>query len=446
MMRRGRRIMLNEQSVRDALRGVIDPDFGQDIVSLGFVKSVSISGGNVSVTIELTTPACPMRERFKTQITNILEQLPEVKTVTVNLTARSRKPQRPELRTLDKVKSLVAVSACKGGVGKSTVAAFLARALQREGLSVGLLDADIYGPSAPTLFKVQHPEIGMKDNFIIPANLDGLAVMSIGFVLGDAPAVLRGPIISNYLTQLIYQTAWGELDYLIIDLPPGTGDIQLTLVQQVALDGAIIVTTPQALSLVDVARGIVMFEKVNVPVLGVVENLCSFTCDGCGKTHYPFGRSQRAIQERFGLPTLAELPILSGLTDAGSRDSGREIEAFAHLAESLHRAVGKSRVNQVGKPEVSPTPETVVVRWPDGFEKAFNNFELRCACPCARCVDEHTGEKLISPLDVPPDVWVESMQFLGNYAVAFQWSDGHTTGIYSWEYLRKLATQEVPNR
>ena len=432
--------MLTEQQILEALREVIDPDFGQDIVSLGFIKQVVIDKGNVRVNVELKTPACPMREMFKTKCKSAIERLAGVESVDIMLTARTRKLQSPELKTLDKVKSIVAVSACKGGVGKSTVSAYLARALQREGLSVGLLDADIYGPSAPTLFRVRHADISMKDNMIIPANLDGLAVMSIGFVLGDAPAVLRGPIISNYFSQLLHQTAWGELDYLIVDMPPGTGDIQLTLVQQVALDGAIIVTTPQALSLVDVSRGVVMFEKVNVPVLGVVENLCAFTCNQCGTVHYPFGRSQQAIQERFGLPTLVELPIIHGLEDASSRNAGRDIPEFARLAEGLHRAVGKSRVGKIQKPEVIPTPDAVTVRWPDGFEKMFANFELRCACPCARCVDENTGQKLVDPLDIPPDIWVESMQELGNYAVAFHWSDGHTTGIYSWDYLKKLAS------
>lgn len=434
--------MLTEDMILDALRVVIDPDLGQDIVSLGFVKDISISGGDVSLRLELTTPACPVRENFRAQCRDIIGQLPGVTSVNVSLSAAARKPASQNLKTLDGVKCVVAVSACKGGVGKSTVAAYLARAMQREGLAVGLLDADIYGPSAPTLFKVQHAPIRVEGNFIIPADLDGLAVMSLGFVLGDSPAVLRGPIVSNYLTQLIHQTQWGALDYLIIDMPPGTGDVQLTLVQQLSLDGAIIVTTPQALSLVDVARGIVMFEKVNVPVLGVVENMSSFQCDSCHKVHYPFGRSRQAIQSRFGLPTLAELPILPNLSDASSREAGSSVEAFALLAEQVHRAVGKSRVKPAARPEVMPVPDSVIIRWPDGYEKSFRNYALRCACPCARCVDEMTHERTLDPSDVPPDVWVEDMQFLGNYAVAFHWSDGHTTGIYSWDYLRELAEQQ----
>ena len=266
-----------------------------------------------------------------------------------------------------------------------------------------------------------------------------MKVMSLGFVLGEAPAVMRGPMVSNYTAQILAQTDWGTLDYLIIDMPPGTGDVQLTIVQQAALDGAVIVSTPQALSLVDVAKGILMFEKVNVPVLGVVENMCSFTCDQCGKTHYPFGRSFGLLQERFGLQTLAELPVVQGLSDLSTPEAGADLEVMARLAESVHRAVGVSRAGRQQMPDIIEQEHSVKIAWPDGFEAVLPNKALRAACPCAVCVDEHTGEPLLDPATIPDDIRFSKINYLGNYAVSFEWSDGHTTGIYAWDYLRNLA-------
>ena len=228
-----------------------------------------------------------------------------------------------------------------------------------DGLAVGLLDADIYGPSIPTLLNRHRPPVFAQDNKIIPVTIGDLKVMSLGFVLGESPAVMRGPMVSNYTQQILTQTDWGQLDYLIIDLPPGTGDIQLTIVQQTALDGAIIVTTPQALSLVDVAKGILMFEHVNVPVLGIVENMSSFACPDCGAVHHPFGRSRNTLQERFGLPTLAELPISAEIADTQAETQ----PAFRTMAENVHCAVGKRRAEGDEGPQASVEDGTLVVKW-----------------------------------------------------------------------------------
>lgn len=435
--------MATEQQILDSLRHIIDPDLGRDIVSLGFVKELKIDGGKVSFTLELTTPACPVKEQFRQQAHDAVIALPDVNEVAVKLSAMER-PKRPgsDINTLESVDTVIAVSSCKGGVGKSTVAAHLARAMQREGLQVGLLDADVYGPSVPTLFNIYNPQLYGQGNRLFPVEVDGLKVMSLGFLLGEQPAVLRGPIVSSYVTQILKQTDWGKLDYLIIDLPPGTGDIQLTIVQQTTLDGAIIVTTPQALSLVDVARGILMFEKVSVPVLGVVENMCAFTCANCDETHYPFGQSRQAIQQRFGLQTLAELPIMAGISSLAAKDAGADVPAFAEMAENVHRAVGMSRVEGKSLPEVEILSDRVHVKWPDGTEAAFSNHALRCACPCARCVDEFTGQKTLDDNSVSREIQAEGMETLGNYAVAFQWSDGHTSGIYAWDFLRGLAKRQ----
>lgn len=432
--------MPTQEEVLDSLRHIIDPDLGRDIVSLGFIKNLRIDDGKVSFGIELTTHACPVKDRFRQDAEASVAKLPGVKSVSVTMTAMaSKRPQKPAINTLDQVDTIIAVSSCKGGVGKSTVAGHLARAIQREGRAVGILDTDIYGPSFPTLFNTHNPEVRMDNERIYPVEVDGLKTMSLGFLMGDRPAVLRGPIVSNYTMQLLRQTDWGKLDYLIIDLPPGTGDIQLTLVQQASLDGAVIVTTPQALSLVDVSRGILMFEKVNVPVLGVVENMAYFECDGCNKKHYLFGNSTSTLKQRFGLNTLAQLPILPGLSSVAHKEDGANIAAFAELAENLHREVGKSRAATAPVPKVEAEPGHVRVRWADGTESRIPNVKLRASCQCAMCVNEMTGEAMLDPNSIPGDIRAENIETLGNYAVTIAWSDGHSSGIFSWDHLREVA-------
>jgi Mrp family chromosome partitioning ATPase/DUF971 family protein len=436
--------MLEEQHILDALRHIIDPDLGKDIVTLGFVKNIVIDGGTISFDLELTTPACPVKETFRQQCEESVGALTGVEKVNVTFSAIERTRRRDdETNTLSKVETIIAVSSCKGGVGKSTVAGRLARAMVNEGHKVGLLDADVYGPSIPTLFGLQNPQVYGRGNLIAPLEVDGLLLMSMGFLLGENPALLRGPIVSNYVQQILRQTDWGELDYLIIDMPPGTGDIQLTIVQLAELDGAIIVTTPQALSLVDVARGILMFDKVHVPVLGVVENMSWFECGKCDERHHPFGSSENSLQQRFGLPTLAELPITKGISDLAAEETPAVSTAFNDLADNVHRAIGKSRLDPTSAPQLTVKPEGVHIVFADAFEATLPMFGLRCACPCARCINEFTGEQMLQPSDVPKDVHVEGMQNLGNYAVSFQWSDSHTTGIYSWDFLRELAQATV---
>jgi len=432
--------MVTESQVLDSMRGIVDPDLGRDIVSLGFIKNLRIDGGNVAFTVELTTPACPVKERFKTACEEAVKAIPGVESVSVEMSAMQPKA-RPggDVNTLETVDTVIAVSSCKGGVGKSTVAAHLARAMQRQGLRVGLLDADIYGPSIPTLFNIHRPQLYVRQNKLVPVDIDGLKVMSLGFVLGESPAVLRGPIVSGYITQILRQTDWGELDYLIIDMPPGTGDIQLTLVQQASIDGAIIVTTPHSLSLVDVAKGILMFEKVHVPVLGIVENMSYFVCDNCDKKHHIFGASARSLKGRFGLSTLADLPIVHGLSDLESPEAGADNDVLREMAENVHREVGKRRIEGQPQPEVTTEPGVLVVRWPDGSESRLPNRDVRLGCRCAHCVDENTGEKILDPARVPEAVSAEAVQPLGNYAVSIVWSDGHATGIYSWEHLKEIA-------
>ncbi len=437
--------MVTESAILDALRVIIDPDLHRDIVSLGFVKNVKINGGAVSFIIELTTPACPVRERFRAQAEEVVRALPGVTSVDIEMTAQQRHAPAPSVK-LDNIGTVIAVSSCKGGVGKSTVAALLARALQREGLAVGLLDADMHGPSIPTLFNMHHPDMVSLGDMVLPVEVDGLATMSLGYFLGEKPAVMRGPMLSNYVMQLLSNTDWGTLDYLLIDLPPGTGDIQLTLTQRVSLDGAIIVTTPQALSLVDVARGILMFERLLVPVLGVVENMAFLTCDGCGKVHHPFGDSSGTLHDRFGLDILARLPILPNVHSAATRDAGADIPEFATLADRLHRAVGMRRGDHAGHPEITADESCVTVTWPDGTQTRVSNRALRLSCRCALCVDEMNGTPMLDPSTVAADIQSVEIILLGNYAVGISWNDGHSSGIYSWEHIRRVADESSAAR
>ena len=432
--------MLTDSQILDSMRGIIDPDLGKDIVSLGFINNLKISGGDVSFTVELTTPACPVKDQFKADCEKAVSAIPGVSSVVVEMSAMKPKKQPGMgINTLQRVDTVLAVSSCKGGVGKSTIAAQLACAIQREGLRVGLLDTDIYGPSVPTLFNIRQPQIMMRDNMLIPLEVDGLKLMSVGFVMGDAPAVMRGPMVSGYVQQILQQTDWGDLDYLLIDMPPGTGDIQLTLVQQAAFDGAIIVTTPHSLSLVDVARGILMFEKVNVPVLGIVENMAYFICDNCEKKHYLFGQSVQTLKDRFGLDTLAQFPIIEGISNLSDTTLGADLAPLKELTNNLHRAVGKRRIQQEALPIVTPQPGHIRVQWPDGSEDQLLNRDVRAACQCAACIEEYTGQQILDPETIAPDIQATSIDTLGNYAVSIVWNDGHSSGIFSWERLKEIA-------
>ena len=222
---------------------------------------------------------------------------------------------------LSKVNHVIAISSCKGGVGKSTIAAALACELAHRGFKTGLLDADIFGPSLPALFQLHNIQAQINEfKMVVPIECHNLKLMSFGFLWQDAPAVMRGPMVTNYIQQILFQTDWGELDYLILDLPPGTGDVQLTVTQSIKLTGAVIVTTHHALSLADTARGLLMFEKVKVPILGVIENMAYFIAPDTGKKYTIFGEHKAgALAQRFGVKTLVEIPILEALSGSMSQ-------------------------------------------------------------------------------------------------------------------------------
>src|SRR3989441_5777188 len=303
----------SSQQVLDALGRIKDPDLGRDVVSLGMIKELDVSPqGKVSFTFELTTPACPVRDRFKSQAEDAVGEIPGVTGVEVRMTANVRpafmRPKPSEV--LPGVKQTIAVASGKGGVGKSTVAVNLAAALHQSGARVGLLDADIYGPSVPGLTGV-HEQPKVVDQKLIPLHAYGLSLMSMGFLGGaDKAMIWRGPMVSRAIQQMMSDVSWGELDYLVIDLPPGTGNASLTIAQSVPLTGVVIVATPQDLALAIAGKALQMFRTLNVTPLGLIENMSWFVCPEGGHEHHIFGHggAERAAQ-RLGVPFLGAIPL-----------------------------------------------------------------------------------------------------------------------------------------
>ena len=312
--------------VLEALKSVADPDLKRDLVTLGYVQDVAVKSGSVSFVLQLAMPDDP--ERVLTLVQAARDAVLALEGVDrVEVTVRSDAGQRPGVDegVLQGVRNVLAVASGKGGVGKSTVAANLALALRSAGAEVGLLDADMYGPSMPTMFKVDGPLLATPDNKIQPVAVRGIQLMSIGFMAGEGlPVIWRGPMVSNMLQQLLNQVAWPELDYLVVDLPPGTGDTQLTLCQMAPVNGAVIVTTPQQISLIDAHRGLEMFRKLNVEVIGLIENMSGFTCRHCGQTTPIFqqGGGERIAGE-LGIPFLGAVPLDPEVVVAG--DEGEPI-------------------------------------------------------------------------------------------------------------------------
>jgi ATP-binding protein involved in chromosome partitioning len=315
------------EDVRAVLGQLKDPAHQHDYASSGMVREVSADGGRVRIGITLTTPACPRRDVIETSIKEAVGRLPGVTTVDVDFDARVvARPSSGENARLAGVKNIIAVAAGKGGVGKSTVTTNLAAALHRAGARVGILDADIYGPSIPLM--MGDPEVGAgmdAGEKITPAVHHGLRVISVGFFVERGGAVIwRGPMVHKLLQQFLEDVAWGELDYLVVDLPPGTGDAQLSLSQLIPITGAVMVTTPQEVSILDVEKAMAMWKRVEVPILGVVENMSGYDCPSCGHHDDIFARGGgRSLAEREGLPFLGEIPIVSAVRGGG--DAGKPI-------------------------------------------------------------------------------------------------------------------------
>ncbi len=448
---------VRQDEVLAALESVKDPDLHQSVVRLGFVKNLRIEEGAISFDLELTTPACPVKDDLKRQAEAAVRALPGVESVAVGMTSNVRRSQTaPSEGGMRQVLNAVAVASGKGGVGKSTVATNLALALARSGARVGLMDADVYGPSVPVMLGGGgRPEAADQPGWIRPLESHGIKFMSMGLFTGkDTPVIWRGPMATKLIQQFLGQVDWGGLDYLLIDLPPGTGDVQLTLTQSAPLTGAVIVTTPQDVAVGVTMRGLRMFEQVHVPILGVVENMSSFVCSHCGKATDVFRHGGgRKAAEALGVPFLGEIPLDAAIAAAG--DAGLPVVAGEALAASAPSARAFTAIAGRLAQEISVVNErTAAVRhrpsevaleggavslvWSDGHKSRYGFRDLRIACPCAACVDEWTGEPRLDPNQVPLDVKALEVHTVGRYAVQFHWSDGHATGIYSYDKLRSL--------
>lgn len=318
---------MTEEAILQALSNVQEPDLGKDLVTLNMVKDVKINGNDVSFTIVLTTPACPMKDMMRTASENAVKLLVNKEAnVQVNFTANTTSTRKENLQILSGVKNIIAVVSGKGGVGKSTVSANIALALAEGGASVGLMDADIYGPSVPIMFGVRGARPMMKDidgkGYIVPLEKYGIKLMSIGLLVDEKNAVVwRGPMASSAIKQFVTEVDWGPLDYLIIDMPPGTGDIHLTLMQTVPVTGVVIVTTPQAVALADAKKGIAMFgqAQINVPIIGLAENMAYFTpTELPDNKYYLFGKEGgKKLAEEYDLAFLGQIPLVQSIREGG---------------------------------------------------------------------------------------------------------------------------------
>lgn len=342
---------ITQESVLDALRGIRDPDLGKDIVTLEFVKDLKIDGGDVSFRIVLTTPACPVKEAFEAEAKSLVGAIDGVTRVAVTMDAEVPKGRGiAGNMALPNVKNIVAVSSGKGGVGKSTVAVNLAVSLALDGAKVGLMDADVYGPNVPLMLGTAHKQPVVENGKILPIKAHGVKMISMAVLAPpDKPMILRGPMLHGIVRQFLTDVNWGELDYLIVDMPPGTGDVQLSLAQLVPVQGAVLVTTPQSVSLADVRRALKMFETVAVPVIGVIENMSYFIPPDMPDKRYDiFGSGGgSSFADEMGVPFLGEVPLGIEVREAGdagvpvvvSDPESPQALAFRKTAEEVARQV-----------------------------------------------------------------------------------------------------------
>lgn len=374
---------------------------------------------------------------------------------------------------------MIAISSGKGGVGKSTVTANIAVAMAEAGLSVGVVDADIYGPSIPGMLGISIDKPAMTPKgMVIPGVGHGVKVISMAMLTDDdKPAILRGPMVAKYLQMFVRQVEWGKLDVLLLDLPPGTGDIQLTLAQAFPLSGAVVVSTPQDVSLKIARRGLRMMEQVNVPILGIVENMSGFTCPSCGTlTHIFHQGGGAAIAQELGVPFLGKVPLDPAVVDCG--DSGQPLvkaapdspaaAAYRQIAAALAgtaagaRGIATPFAWTVTDSKAKPTPApdstdgpaellTAIdhdaiglrLRWADGQTQHLAPRDLRIACRCAQCRNEVTGAQMLDPATVPRDIRLTKIWSVGNYALGLAFGDGHDTGIHTFKSLRAMQGAEV---
>jgi len=347
------------------------------------------------------------------------------------------------------VKHVIAVASGKGGVGKSTVTTNLALALKKSGFKVGLMDADLYGPSQPGLLGSEDKPIG-QDGFILPVDKNGLKFISMGVMNPSGKAmVVRAPLAIKAISQFLQGVIWSELDFLLIDLPPGTGDIQLTLAQQARLSGAIIVTTPQRVASEIARKGAEMFEAVNVPILGIVENMSGFACVHCGQNNEPFKKGGGEVMAKtLNVPFLVSLPLDPDIMMSGdeginiieTKPNSHAAQAFNQLAKLTLKNLESAQANSLKfEADKIETNESILrISWKDGAQSEVDAFTLRTECPCASCVDENTGKRILRPDQVPLTIRATQIRPVGRYGLSITFSDGHNTGIYKFTRLKEM--------
>ncbi len=357
------------EEIREALSTVNDPDLNRDLVSLGMIKDIQVEGGKVAITVELTTPACPLKAKIQEDCEQAIRKVQGVEHITVEMTAQTRGSKTGADQGEDLipgVKNVILVASGKGGVGKSAVAINLAACLAGRGAKTGLLDADIYGPSIPTMMGVnKQPNVTTinGEEKMLPVDAHGVGLISIGFFLEAAQAVMwRGPMLHKALQQFIGDVYWGEMDYLIVDVPPGTGDVHLSFSQFVKPAGAVLVTTPQTVALADVIRGRNMFETVKIPVLGLVENMSYFICDACDKEHDIFSRGGGArFAEKLKIPFLGEVPLMAKIRESCDEGVPVVVKDPDGAAAKAYQAVTDAVVAQVAVKAVENEPALKLV-------------------------------------------------------------------------------------
>lgn len=473
------------------LKTVIDPDLGADIVTLGFVQNLQLDENRrLSFDVELTTPACPVKDQFAADCQRLVEALPWTSSVDVRMTAQATATETTT-SGLAGVGAIIAVSSCKGGVGKSTTAVNLAFSLQALGATVGILDADVYGPSLPTMVQPDDDVVRFVGRQIAPLQRNGVRLMSFGYV-NEGSAVMRGPMVVQLLDQFLAVTNWGSLDYLILDMPPGTGDIQLTLTQRLNITAAVIVTTPQELSFTDVVKGVEMFDSVNVPSIAVVENMAYYEAkpqmdwlaikaamleklkemgtngdadrladellaaveENLVTEKIPIfgpGHKQR-LSEQWGIEHTYSMPLTDRLAKNG--DSGtpfvlehpesEQAAIYKELAQAVVKEVAKAKYSKSKRPEIVYDKENRSILVDD---ERISPADLRRGCRCAACVEEMTGRQILIPSMISESIEPMRMAPTGNYALSVDWSDGHRS-LYPYRLIRSMlgAKQETKQK
>ena len=448
--------------ILEALRRVKDPSSGKDIVQLDWVGEMKSYLGNVSFTVYYPRELSDSLKEFRSAIVGAVKQVPGVKAVLPNFT--SKKPPSPD-NPFSRIRHTLVVGSAKGGVGKSSTTVNMAMALAKDGYAVGLLDADIYGPSIPgMLSQLYSGKVGDLDAVkvegekLLPFEMAGVKVMSVAMLIAAGePTVWRAPMATKMLQQFLKGVEWGELDFLLVDLPPGTGDIPLSLAQEPGISGLILVTSPQKVALRVVEKGLHMFQQLKVPVVGIVETMSGFICGACGEKTSIFGKgAAEYLSKSFNLPILGKIPLDEDLVRSG--DEGKPIFYYNPLAPSAKAFDGlaKNIVSHIRsedkEEEVVPLAiegipredgnHSLAIYWSDGIKYVYSCKQLRLACPCASCVDEFTRERKIKAEDIPKDIYIEKASPVGRYGVNILWTDAHSTGIYTYSYLREIPCEK----